>query len=144
MRFTVGNVLQLAVVQKSRRIAGLESDERHNFFCHGENRAPRAAADDELRVAAPPDAPRAMRRRIAGEQFKQARAKINLPVGAQPFGLRLGQRRKADGKLRRRGERRGDFVRPAAAGVGKGVERGDVRFDVEDRRAVHKVTFAQD
>src|SRR5882757_4391894 len=59
--FAVGNVFQLAVVQKPWRVTGLECNERHNFFGYGENCAPRAAANDELCIATAPDAPGAMR-----------------------------------------------------------------------------------
>src|SRR5438309_1766823 len=78
LRGAIGHALAFRVDEKTQRIARLEFEYGDGFLLDGEDSAPRATADFEMRgAAARSDPARAVRRRIAREQLEQARAKID-------------------------------------------------------------------
>mgnify|MGYP000638509885 CR=1 FL=1 len=87
----VGDFLVALAEKKRDRVGGFEGEDGHAGIGDSEHGEPRAAADHEERVATPTNPARAMRGRITGQQFDQARAEVDLPGLLQPLRLRLGQ-----------------------------------------------------
>jgi len=140
----IGQTDALWVEQEAQGKAGVEGGHGDVKTLDAEKRAPSAATDFELIGAAATNAPRAVRRGIAGEEFFEPRAKIDLPMSDEPFGLRGRRRRIVDFELRGLARERVNFFDPTGAGVGETVVSRDVRLEIEDRRPLDEITFTED
>lgn len=140
----IGQADALRVVQEAQGKTGVEGGHGHFKTLDVEKRAPSAATDFELVGAAATNAPRAVRRGIAGEEFFEPRAKIDLPMSDEPFGLRGRRRRIVDFELRGLARESVDFFDPTGAGIGETVVRWDVGFEIKNRCALDEIAFTED
>ena len=140
----VGDGAGLGFLDQAGGVAGIDAQYADYFFVDGKIRQPAAAADLGCAVGTFFDAAGAVGGGVAGEQFLQAGAEIDLPSAGEPFGLVVGEGRPLDGKRGRRGEGGVHLAGPAGAFVREGIVGGDVGFDIKNGGAVHEVAGAEE